>query len=317
VNVGARVREKWDCGFILSRKAIRRQNAEEDVLIRPLPLLNFFVAVVMLSIGLRVSSGELINVVRNRALVTRTLLANCVLIPALGFLLVHLFPLGPSARIGILLLAAIPGTPIALQFTRQAKTRLAFAAAMTFVLSVVSVAMTPLALRVIPETARRTERPVLLLVANIALYIALPLACGVWAAHHLSKITRRMVLPLGILASVLFLLLMWETRLVRTEAYTAIRGGGAVIAMFLLLLLSMLIGWLIGGPDRESRRVLATATGMRSVIVVLYVARYCFPDTTVHAVPITYASLMVPTNLVFHLACTVWNKLRPAAVSAG
>ena len=38
--------------------------------------------------------------------------------------------------------------------------------------------------------------------------------------------------------------------------------------MLLLLLLSMLIGWLIGGPDRESRRVLATSTGMRSVIVV-------------------------------------------------
>ena len=55
--------------------------------------------------------------------------------------------------------------------------------------------------------------------------------------------------------------------------------------MFLLLLLSMLIGWLIGGPDRESRRVLATSTGMRSVIVVLYVARYCFPGTNVYYDP--------------------------------
>jgi predicted Na+-dependent transporter len=266
------------------------------LLIRPLPLLNAFVAVVMLSIGLRVSSGDLLNVVRNRALVTRALLANCVLIPAIGFVLVHLFPLAPSARIGILLLAAIPGTPIALQFTRQAKTRLAFAAAMTFVLSVVSIAMTPLALSVIPETARRTERPVLLLAANIALYIALPLASGVRAAHHLPRFSRRIVLPLGILASALFLLLMWETRLVRTEAYTSIRDGGAVAAMFPLLILSMLIGWLIGGPDRESRRVLATATGMRSIVVVLYVARYCFPSTDVHAVPVAYASLMVPTN---------------------
>jgi len=287
------------------------------MLIRPLTLLNLFVAIVMLSIGLRVSTGELINVVRNRGLVTRALLANCVLIPALGFLLVHLFPLAPAARIGILLLAAIPGTPIALQFTRQAKTRLAFAAAMTFVLSVVSVAMTPLALRVIPETARQNERPVLLLVANIGLYIALPLLCGVWATHHLPKITHHMVLPLGLVASALFILLMQETRLVRAEAYAAIRGGGAVIAMFLLLLFSMLIGWLIGGPDRDSHRVLATTTGMRSVIVVLYVARYCFPGTNVYAVPIAYASLMVPTNLIFHLACTVWNKVRPASVSAG
>ena len=62
------------------------------MLIRPLPLLNFFVAVVMLSIGLRVSGGELLDILRNRAVLVRTLLANCVLIPAMGFLLVRSSP---------------------------------------------------------------------------------------------------------------------------------------------------------------------------------------------------------------------------------
>jgi hypothetical protein len=52
---------------------------------------------------------------------------------------------------------------------------------------------------------------------------------------------------------------------------------------------------------------------MRSVIVVLYIARYCFPGTSVHMVPIVYLSLMVPTNLVFHLAYAGWHKWRPAA----
>jgi predicted Na+-dependent transporter len=83
---------------------------------------------------------------------------------------------------------------------------------------------------------------------------------------------------------------MWETRLVRREALSAIRGRGTIVAMLLLLLLSMFIGWLIGGPDRESRRVLATSTGMRSVVVVLYVARYCFPGSNVHMIPIVYLS---------------------------
>ncbi len=87
--------------------------------------------------------------------------------------------------------------------------------------------------------------------------------------------------------------------------------------MLLLLLLSMLIGWLIGGPDGESRRVLATSTGMRSVIVVLYVARYCFPGTNVYMIPIVYISLMVPTNLLFHLAFTGWHKLQASAGGVG
>jgi BASS family bile acid:Na+ symporter len=278
-----------------------------------LPLLNFFVLLVMLSIGLRIRGGELLEVLRNRALFTRTLLANCALIPGIGFLLVNLFPLTPDATIGILLLAAIPGTPIALQFTRMAKTRLAFAAVMTFVLSLVSIALTPLAVEVMPQIAQRSQRPILSLIASILVYIAAPLFAGLWIARGVPRSAARLVLPLEILASGIFIFLMWETRLARREALFAIAGRGTILAMFFLLIISMLIGWLMGGPDNESRRVLATATGMRSVIVVLYIARYCFPGTNIYMVPIVYLSLMVPTNLLFHLAFTGWHKLRPAA----
>src|SRR5271167_2306384 len=164
----------------------------------------------MFSIGLRVSGGELLEVVRNRKLLMRALLANCLLIPAIGFLLVRIFPLTPDASVGILLLAAIPGTPIAMQFTRQAKTRLAFAAAMTFMLSLVSLAMAPLAIEVMPQVATRSQRPILELLASIALYIALPLGAGLWMARLVPKIAPRLVLPLGILATVVFVFLMWE-----------------------------------------------------------------------------------------------------------
>ena len=235
------------------------------------------------------------------------------MLDSIGFLLVRIFPLTPDASVGILLLAAIPGTPVALQFTRHAKTRLAFAAAMTFVLSLVSVAMTPLAVEVMPEVAQRNQRPIFILITSIALYIVLPLCAGLWAARHAPKIAARLVSPLGILATGAFLLLMWETRLVRRHALHTMRGRGTIAAMLLLLLFSMLIGWLIAGPDRESRAVMATCTSMRSVIVVLYVPQFCFPGTYIYMIPIVYLSLMVPTNLLFHLALIGWHKLRPAA----
>ena len=286
------------------------------MLVRPMPLLNFFVALVMLSIGLRVSGGELLAVMRHRALFIKILVANCVLIPGLGLLLVKIFALTTDASVGILLLAAIPGTPIALQFTRMAKPRLAFAAVMTFIPSVVSIAITPLAVEVMPQTAQRSERPILSLTISILLYIAAPLWAGLWTARRVPKIAPRLVLPLDIFATVVFLFLMWETRLARRAALQAIAGHGTILAMFLLLVISMLVGWFTGGPDGESRRVLATSTGMRSVIVVLYVARYCFPGSNIYMIPIVYLSLMVPTNLLFHLAFTGWHKLRPRAMKA-
>src|SRR6516162_10691804 len=165
----------------------------------------------MFSIGLRTSGGELLNILGDRALFARTLLANCILIPAIGFLLIRIFPLNLEARIGILLLAAIPGTPIALQFTRMAKTRLAFAAAMTFVLSLVSIAVIPIVIETMPQISQRNERPMFILIATIALYIALPLCAGLWAAKRLPNVSPRLVMPLSVLATIAFLFLMLET----------------------------------------------------------------------------------------------------------
>ncbi len=281
------------------------------MLIPPIPLLNFFVAVVMFSIGLRVTGGQLIGILQNRALIARVLIANCVIIPALGFLLVHIFPLKPDASIGILLLAAIPGTPIALQFNRKATSRLAFAAAMTFTLSVVSLAIAPLMIEVMPQIVERNQRPILQLFTDITLYIGLPLWAGRWAARRAPQLAPRLVTVLNIVASVAFLTLMFETRIVRKAAFTAIQGGGAVLAMAILLLASMAIGWFIGGPDPDSRRVVATTTGMRSVIVVLYVARSCFPGTNVFMVPVAYLTMMVPANLVFTTIYGYWRKRHP------
>jgi len=45
-------------------------------------LLSFFVVLVMLAIGLRVTAREMLDVLRNRALLASALVANCAPIPA-------------------------------------------------------------------------------------------------------------------------------------------------------------------------------------------------------------------------------------------
>jgi hypothetical protein len=55
---------------------------------------------------------------------------------------------------------------------------------MTLVLSLVSIAMTPLAIETMPQVEQRNEQPLLSLVVSIALYIALPMFAGLWAARH-------------------------------------------------------------------------------------------------------------------------------------
>lgn len=269
------------------------------MLIPPLLLLDLFVVAVMFSIGLRVSRGDLVSLLHNRRLVLRSLLANCVIVPALGFLLATLLPMNPDLKVGFLLLSAIPGTPVALQFTRMAKSSLAFAAGMMFLLTLVSLAITPLALQVVPQAAvSHHPRPLLRLLETLLLYLALPLWAGLTLSSRKPSFASRLVLPLNVLATVSFLALMWETRGLRREAMKSMTGG-PLAGLVALLLLAMVTGWLLGGPDRESRRVLATSTSMRNIVICFYIARYWFPDSLVYMAPLVYLSLMVPINAVF------------------
>ena len=132
------------------------------MLLRPLLLLDFFVVLVMLSIGLRVTGREMLDVLaRQPRFVRQDAVGKLLLIPGIGLLLVNILPLTSDARVGVLLLAAIPGTPISLQFTRLAKTRLAFGAVMTFILSV-------LVLELMPRIVQRSEDEFTLLRAKLA-----------------------------------------------------------------------------------------------------------------------------------------------------
>jgi len=276
--------------------------------IPPLILFNVFVVLVMFSIGLRVRGSDLLDVMRDRNILIRTLVANCVLIPAIGLLLVSIFPLPHDAMIGLLLLAAIPGTPIAMQFTSKVQTRLAFAAGMTAVLALVSIVMTPLAVEIFPQAARDNQRPLLSLVSVIFAYIALPLCAGLWVGRRAPRIAPKLVLPLVIVATVAFSYAMWETRVTRREALLAIAGHGTILSLALLFLSSMLIGWMIG-KDADTRRVLATSTSMRNIVIVLYIARYCFSGTGVYMMPLVYLSIMVPANTIFYLSFEVWRRV--------
>jgi len=258
----------------------------------------------MVSIGLRVQRAELFTLLRNRGLLARSLIANCVAVPIIGFLLTQIIPMDTSGRIGFLLLAALPGTPAALQFTRTARDRLAFVATLAFILSMAAVVIAPVAVQVVPH-AQSQYRPGAALLLGLLLQLVAPLAVGAVIARIWPPVVAPLSRWLDIVATLTFLLLMWETRAIRREAFRTL-GSGLVVALFALLFASMAVGWFLGGPDRETRRVMATSTSMRNIVVTFFIARYWFPGTPVYLVPIAYLGIMVPANMLF----TLYRKIR-------
>jgi hypothetical protein len=73
-------------------------------------------------------------------------------------------------------------------------------------------------------------------------------------------------------------------------------------AMLALVCGGTAIGWLLGGPDRATRRVLALGTGMRNTMVALLVVLASFPDTDIDLTVLATSAvgLAAATALTFY-----------------
>jgi len=104
--------------------------------------------------------------------------------------------------------------------------------------------------------------------------------------------------PARISADICFIaatVLMLSTR----SAATREIGMIGILAILLLVIGSMFIGWVMGGPDLSTQRVLAVNTGMRNVVICLAIAVRSFPGTDVVTPLVAFSALMLPPNLVF------------------
>jgi BASS family bile acid:Na+ symporter len=274
-----------------------------DPLTRTLTL-GFLIAT-MAAIGLKVTISEIVTALGSRGLMVRSLAVNLVLVPVIGLLLVTLVPLSRDARAGILLLAAAPGGLNAIQFTSKSRDALCYAAALLFILSVLAVLLSP----AIAALALSLDTPLVLpygrVIRILLLYFLLPLAAGL-AVHRVSEPAARLLsTPVGLCGTVLFVVVIFRLMAQRKEAMTAM-STIELAAMVGFILLTMVVGWLCGGPSVHTRRVLATTTSMRNAGLCLLIVIHSFPGTDVIVTVVAFSALMIPPNMLL----TVYTAIK-------
>jgi BASS family bile acid:Na+ symporter len=261
-------------------------------------LTYLFLFTMMLSIGLELTGRQVVRALADVPLMGRALAANLICVPLLGLVLVRLFPMPADAAAGILILAAAPGAPFAVQFTSKAKDAAAFAAALLLVLTAIALFLTPPLAGVLLRADTPLALPVGRVATAVVLYLIAPLVLGFALQRWVPGVAAALLRPATWCAAVSFPAVIVLTMAMKSAA-TRTLGAPALIALLLLVLGGMLIGWLLGGPETGTRRVLATSTGMRNVAVALLVALTSFPNADVEVAVLAFSALMVPPNLVF------------------
>jgi BASS family bile acid:Na+ symporter len=173
-----------------------------------------------------------------------------------------------------------------------------FAAAMLFLLTVLSLLFTPPLARLLLNIDRALTLPYDRAISALLLYIALPMAFGLAINHWAHPLALRLKKPVSTCAGLLFALEIVFTGALKSAAMKKV-GINGLCAMLALIIASMICGWLLGGPDDGTRRVLTVSTSLRNVALCLAIAARSFPGADVDVAVIAFSSLMFPPNAVF------------------
>jgi bile acid:Na+ symporter, BASS family len=155
------------------------------------PALVFFATVV---VGMELTAADFRRVARQPGTVVAATLGQCVLLPALGWLLVRCLPLQPALARGVLLVAACPSGGMANVYTYLARANVALSVTLTAVSCLAAVLTTPLALAALQAQAGESTGfpvPFAVLAGHLLLLLVLPVLAGMGIRRSWPDVTRR------------------------------------------------------------------------------------------------------------------------------
>lgn len=251
-----------------------------------------FVVSSMVAMGLGLTVATVTAPLRNLRLVSLSLLANFVLMPACAVLLGRVLRLDEPLGVGLLLLGAAAGAPFLPKLTQIAKGNLAFAVALMVLLMVITVAYMPLVLPLLlPGVSVNPVRIALSLVLTMLLPLGLALAVNAklpTAAARAKPLFDRLS-TLGLVLVVVLLVV------VNFKKVLSVFGTGAILAGLLFIAVGYAVGWVLGGPAADTRPVLGLGTAQRNIAAALVVGGQSFsdPSVVVMVVVVAIVSLLV------------------------
>src|SRR5438093_10601463 len=227
-----------------------------------------FVLSSMLAMGLNLTVGQIITPLRNVRLVTLSLLVNFVLMPLAATGLATLLRLDEPLGIGLLLLGSAAGAPFLPKLAQIARGNLAFAVGLMVLLMVITVGYLPLVLPLLLPGVSVNPAKV---ARSLFLLMLLPLAGALVVRARFAEVAARTKPVLDRLSNLSLILLVLLITVANVNNVLAVFGTRGILAGLLFIAIGFVLGWFLGGPDINTRRVLALGTAQRNIAAALVV----------------------------------------------
>jgi BASS family bile acid:Na+ symporter len=269
-------------------------------------VLFLFLFTFLFSVALEESKAELITSLKS-GLMAKSLLINFILLPLTGIILTWLFHLSAEISSGFLTVASAPGGLLSLHFARVAKGNLRYAIGLVFLLSILSIIITPLLIHLILPGIIVVNLPIFSLIGFLSLLVLPPLLLGQIVRYYLRRITPMLQKIASFSSIALFITFTILTSTLRALDVEILAWNG-IAAIIIFILAAWSISWWLSGADIGSRKVLAIGTSMRNIAICSAISNIGLLGSKAEVVIIGFNAISTPMNLVFAIAISRINQ---------
>ena len=246
----------------------------------------------MLSLGLSLTVAQIVQPLKNARLVILALVANFVLVPVLAYGITAVIPVSEGQRIGLLLLGMAAGSPFLAKLAQAAKGNMAFAVGLMVLLMVVSIFFLPI---VLPLVLTGVEVDPWAIAQSLIVTMLIPLAIGLFIKARYPDTGAHLQPTFAQASNTSLMLMMGILLMLNVRNILSVVGTGAILAGILFIAVSFVVGYLLGGPGRDTKSVLGLGTGQRNIAAALVVANQNFgdPDVLITLIVISLVGLFI------------------------
>ena len=249
-----------------------------------------FVIGSMFSLGLSLTMKQILDPLRNARMVILALVANFVLVPILAYVLALIFNLDESLRIGLILLSTAAGAPFLPKLVDVAKGNIAFSVGLMVLLMVVTIIYLPI---VLPLLLSDVEVNPWDIAQSLIIMMLIPLAVGLFIKARYEEAAAKIQPTFGMASNIALLTLTVLGLVLNFSSMIGLVGSLGILAGILFILVSLVIGYLLGGSDRGDKSVMGLGTAQRNISAALVVAAQNFSADV-----ITYLMVIAIIGLV-------------------
>ena len=251
---------------------------------------------VVMSIGMASTWRDTTWLIRSPGLLLRSVVSMQVLVPLLAFLLATRLPLHPGVKIAIVLLSLSPVPPLLPNKEIKVGGSHPFAVSLLVVSALLAIIVIPASLRLLSDVTTLTLGIAPMTVAKVvATSILIPLAVGLLISTFALELGRRVSPILAKIGIACLVLGIIPPIVVMFPAMRTLIGDGTLAVCAVLSLAALLIGHLLGGPERGDRTVLALSSAMRHPAMAIALAKANF----------SHEPLVVPAILLYVIVAVV------------